>query len=345
MFQISKPGGAGRGFTLIELLVVIAIIGVLVGLLLPAVQQAREAARRSGCSNNLKQLGLAVHNYISAHNAELPYSKDAMRAGSPTGVSKWNLSTNGSFSWIVYCLPFMEQNVLYDQIDFTADGNASPNSGIANTIISGLQCGSRSGQKNGRSCLTQNSGGPNTNSARNDYVGSLGHVWGGWKDCAAVPEFSGIPSTKGSAGTPWVSQQALNEQTKCNGAFQYAGEKYLTDVLDGTSKSIAVFERSNYFGYRGSDLDRTPYDCSGWFGAVSAVDSLRMPLNGVTNPAYNNGQPTGNNDRRCQGWGSMHPGGAHAMMVDGSVAFYNDEMSHAVRYALATVAGGETNSP
>jgi len=345
MHQLSRRAAA-RGFTLIELLVVIAIIGVLVGLLLPAVQQAREAARRSGCSNNLKQLGLAVHNYISANNSNLPYSKDAMRDGTPTGVTKWNLSTNGSFSWIVYCLPFMEGNTLYDGIDFTVDGNASPNNGIANTVIPGLQCGSRSGQKNNRSCLTQNSGGPNTNSARNDYVGSLGHVWGGWKDCGAVPEFSGIPSTKGSAGTPWVNQDSLAFQSRCNGFFAYAGgDKTLTDILDGTSKSIAVFERSNHFGYRGSTIDRNPYDCSGWFGAVSAVDSLRMPLNGIYNPAYNNGQPTGNNDRRCQGWGSMHPGGAHAMKADGSVGFFNDEMSHAVRYALATIAGGETDSP
>lgn len=106
-----RPKCGQRGFTLIELLVVIAIIAVLIALLLPAVQQAREAARRSQCQNNLKQLGLALHNYHDIHNT-FP----------PEGI--WGLGSAGSmqprnYSWIAMILPQMEQSGLYDAIDFT----------------------------------------------------------------------------------------------------------------------------------------------------------------------------------------------------------------------------------
>ena len=110
-----------RGFTLIELLVVIAIIGVLVGLLLPAVQQAREAARRSSCSNNLKQLGIALHNYYDARK-ELPrYQFD----GNPT-TGESSATINGGTSWNSWrghslwsqILPFTEEQTTFDSIDF-----------------------------------------------------------------------------------------------------------------------------------------------------------------------------------------------------------------------------------
>src|SRR5437764_3262794 len=100
--SLRRPVRGVRGFTLIELLVVIAIIGVLIGLLLPAVQAAREAARRSQCSNNLKQLGLGFHNFHDAFGS-LPSS---LRP--PSGVR---------VSWETYLLPFFEQQSLYDKID------------------------------------------------------------------------------------------------------------------------------------------------------------------------------------------------------------------------------------
>src|SRR5947207_3585508 len=96
-----KYGRSTRGFTLVELLVVIAIIGVLVALLLPAVQAAREAARRSQCSNNLKQLSLALHNYEAVHNTFPPAGIDS-----------------NQMSWTVLLLPFFEQQALYDQFNF-----------------------------------------------------------------------------------------------------------------------------------------------------------------------------------------------------------------------------------
>ena len=350
MFQFKKLHDRRHGFTLVELLVVIAIIGVLIGLLLPAVQAAREAARRSSCSNNMKQLGLAFHNYMSANSETMPYNKDQMKQNKGNmGTTKWNLKDGSSFSWIVYCLPHMEQQALFDQIDFSLRGNEAPNNTVANTVISELLCASRAGKKNGIGNMGTTDNNPRFNMARCDYSGSLGHIWGGWKDCGAVPELTDPLGQnrfkKGqNPGTPWVNQKALNEQTKCNGAFAYAGEKMLSDVLDGTSKSIAVFEETHDFGYRGTRYDRTPNDHSGWFSSISAIGNLRMPINGLKNPAYNNGQPTGNNDRRCHDWGSYHPNGAHAMMIDGSVSFFNDNLSDVVRYAMATIGGGESDT-
>jgi prepilin-type N-terminal cleavage/methylation domain-containing protein len=334
-------------FTLIELLVVIAIIGVLVGLLLPAVQQAREAANRSACANNLKQLGLAFHNFVSANNGTFPYNKDSMKdiagpTSAETGAQKWGLHNDGSFSWVVSCLPFMERVELYDQVDFAAAANASPNTVVGATILKGMMCPSNSVQTKVRSCLVQNAGGPNANFSRSDYSGSLGHIWGGWKDCGAVPDFTDTktPSrfTRGSAGTPWVNQDNLAHVTATNGVFQYADGKNLSDVLDGTSKTIAVVEEVHWRGYNAGSFDHSnPLDTACWFSSLGPIANLRNPLNSLKNPAYN----IAYGDRRCSGWSSRHPDGAQAMHADGSVAFYNESMDHIVRYSLATIAGGE----
>ena len=120
-FRRSVPAAARHGnrplglpgFTLIELLVVIAIIGVLVGLLLPAVQQARESARRISCGNKLKQLGLAALNYVDVRG-RLPYTNKRLSGG-------WGQSVNHKGSFLVQMLPYMEQNTLYDGLDFTSN--------------------------------------------------------------------------------------------------------------------------------------------------------------------------------------------------------------------------------
>ena len=106
-----------RGFTLVELLVVIAIIGILVALLLPAVQMAREAARRTSCSNNLKQISLASHNYHDTHG-RFPITITWARPGQPLG-SSW-----GCFSDKVFLLPYLEQGPAYERTIFVAPGGA-----------------------------------------------------------------------------------------------------------------------------------------------------------------------------------------------------------------------------
>ncbi len=354
--SISLRLGDRRGFTLVELLVVIAIIGVLVGLLLPAVQSAREAARRSQCLNNLKQVGLAFHNVASAQKDVLPYSKDPMRAnGNDLGWTKWNIpEQDASFSWIVMCLPYMEEQALYDQIRFDQQVTGGANLAVAQQKIEMLLCPSN-GMVVNRTMWGENEGGADMpQAARMDYSGSLGHIWGGWKDCGSVPDFnesdprwvaSGRTGdsrfTKGGAGTPWMSQQNLTEcSERINGVFSYAGSKKLGDLVDGTSQSIAVFENYHFRGYNNGVWDsRTPDECASWFSAIGAVHTLRNPLNNK-NPTW----LQGHGDRRCAGWSSNHPGGATALKADGSVKFYTDDIDHWVRYGISTASGGEVVS-
>ncbi|AMV20880.1 DUF1559 domain-containing protein [Planctomyces sp. SH-PL14] len=132
-----------RGFTLIELLVVIAIIAVLVAILLPAVQQAREAARRSQCQNNMKQIGLALHNYLETHSC---FPRSVCFSNGPSGGS-CTTAFNG-MSWMVLILPYMDQKALYDQVDFNkpiSDNAGSPsNLSIARKSIPAYTCPSDS---------------------------------------------------------------------------------------------------------------------------------------------------------------------------------------------------------
>ena len=334
------------GFTLVELLVVIAIIGVLVGLLLPAVQSARESARRSRCTNNLKQLGLGIHNVISAQNEAFPFNRDAMKAngGTNTGTSQWKLSNNGSFSWISMALRVMDYDDAIRGYDYTQNSNSTTNLPISQRIIPGLLCPTNSTQAKQVTTLIDNEGaGGGTNFGRTDYGGSLGHIYGGWKDCAAIPDFpdNRTPSrfTRQTAGTPWLNQQALLEMPNGNGVFMYATPRMLSDIRDGTSKTIAVAEDMHWRGGNVDPFDYGANDVSSWPSSIAAVTNLRHPINN-TNLSWQQGV----GDRRCSGWSSFHPGGAHAMYADGSVQFFSETLDHIVRYSLATIRGGESVS-
>ncbi len=346
-----------RAFTLVELLVVIAIIGILIALLLPAVQAAREAARRSQCANNMKQLGLAIHNYADTNQENFPWNGYRGPGGDPP--AGW---MSYSYSWIVAALPYLEQQPLYDSINFdatagahsdigpTGAGSTPNNRAIRRSALTAVLCPSNDQQL---TADDQTLGPPNdywggaaSVAARTDYVGSLGHVWGGWRDCGNVPDFEASDPDfpvghadnrfrKGGPGTPWLSQNTWSEQGRCNGVFTYQSAFRLADIADGTSNTIAVLEEYHWRGGN-VDFDYNQAGDSSWMSPLSAVGTLRNPMNNK-NPAWQ--QNTG--DIRCHGWSSHHPGGAQATLADGSVRFFSETMDHWIRYALSTRRGGE----
>lgn len=351
MSRSGKSRFRGRpAFTLVELLVVITIIGILIALLLPAVQAAREAARRSQCTNNLKQLGLAMHNYADKANEKFPYNS----GGWPSG---WNREQQ--FSWLVAALPYVEQMPLYQQINFNDpngnEGNVPKVAGgptnvqLRQTIISGFLCPSNQqpAVRNGQNIGYQSGNGGGNPAAGTDYVGSLGHIWAGWRDCGAVPDFPDPTGqnkmTKGTnPGTPWVNGSVVAEQPNVNGVFAYIGSFSLRDILDGTTNTIAGFEDMHWKGATGTMIDKNYTHDSAWMSALGAVGNLRNPMNNK-NPAWNQYDANGG-EPRCHGWSSNHPGGANAVLGDASVRFFSETMDHYVRYSLATRAGGETVS-
>ncbi len=330
-----------RGFTLVELLVVIAIIGILVALLLPAVQAAREAARRMQCGNNLKQLGLACHNYADTYKS-LPWNNDlgnGVVPGSP--ADRWN-----QLSWMVEALPFIEQSPLYDRIKgnvawYNVRENLNQMGGtppLRETIVSAYLCPSndqeplRLDQKSGY----RHPGG--VTAAGTDYSGNLGHIWGGWKDCGAVPAWTPAPPEFGnmfvlgaSPGTPWINGEALNEQVTINGVFRYHGSVKLAQITDGTANTVLVFEDMHWRGGNAAAAphDRGYTDDAAWISPLGAINSIRNPINNK-NKAWLQGA----GDRRCHGWSSNHPGGAQAGLCDGSVRFVSQTVDHAVRYKM-----------
>lgn len=346
------------GFTLVELLVVIAIIGILVALLLPAVQAAREAARRMSCSNNLKQIGLSIHNYADKNSEAMPWNSDAGALGFDAAIN-YNGETRinvKNFSWVVSALPYMEQQPLYDQIWFNEptqvntngemSATVNPTTGISNrqlrqTVLKGMICPSNAQPPLRQNQRSSYNDGTTAAGGGLDYVGSLGHIWGGWKDCAAVPDF---PDTlnrfvrTSNPGTPWIDGNYDDQGMNINGCFKYHGGWRLADVLDGTSNTIAVFEDMHFQGGNATNVpfNRNACDDSAWMSPLAAVNSLRNPINNK-NKAWLQGV----GDRRCHGMSSNHPGGALAVRADGSVGFVSETISHITRYALATRAGGE----
>jgi len=325
-------------FTLIELLVVIAIIAILIALLLPAVQQARESARRTQCKNNLKQIGLAMHNYHDVYG-QFPLNYEATR--NPDGNGRGRTSV----SWITASLPYFEQAALYQTINFSdLSGNSynTLNNAAAQTArvqkLTGFMCPSNPQQALGNFAGNYADNGPwhgngrDFQAARTDYVGNMGWVFTGWKDC-------GTDIPQGNA--PWVTpDQQYNGQAdglpRVAGVFWWMGTAKISDIVDGTSNTVGVFENHHWNTSKRFPAEQNK--AAAWFTPIGAIDTMHKPINFAPDdvPGGNGGE-----DTRCASFSSTHVGGAQCVLADGSVRFLSENISRVVYQGLATRAGGE----
>ena len=323
-----------RGFTLIELLVVIAIIAVLVALLLPAVQQAREAARRSQCKNNLKQMGLALHNYAEAMTT-FPYAID-IDGVSPSGT--WN-------SWGLLILPYLDQGPLYNQYNFNVMPvnevpNGPKNVALISTKVPGFICPSvpNGGQVYNCTWPSGYYGGtpPMPKStvtysvAESDYCATTG----------VYNVFAGIAYANYPGGAGGNRNGVLPEAGPYAGG---PGKRGFADIPDGTSNTFMVAERTGggviyqkmvSVGSTGAD-----YNGGGWGDFMNG----EVWLKGCTYDGVTGGGPCANNCSNISGWSfhSFHAGGCHFAFADGSVHFISANISAFTLASLITAKKGE----
>jgi prepilin-type N-terminal cleavage/methylation domain-containing protein/prepilin-type processing-associated H-X9-DG protein len=314
-------GGARmrRGFTLIELLVVIAIIAVLIGLLVPAVQKVREAANRMKCANNLKQLGLALHNYHDTHGTFPP----AYVNKGPYGDTGFNFV----HGWGAFILPFIEQQPLYDRYHWEVPNWDPLNKDVYSIQLQGFQCPSAPGQNRDMTF------GPlqlfGTKAACGDYAITLGVdevlARRGWVD--PVGDYRG---TMTHTPTP-----ALTRSDGLTGAR-------LTDVTDGTANTMLLTEDAGrprlWQAGRGGDDQKV--EGGPWGSFKNGIILQGSTPEGTMKP--------GRCPINCTNEGevySFHAGGANAVFADGHVQFLRQGMSIRTLAALITRDGREVVSP
>jgi len=365
------------GFTLVELLVVIAIIATLIGLLLPAVQSAREAARRTQCSNSIRQCGLAMHQFVSAKGS-LPNSSRP-----PSGA-------NGRVSWVTRSLPYMEDRQLSDAYDFDAaganwssataragSGRTVPNAVLVMTVIPHLQCPSDpegsgsydgdpdtsstpSGYGTGAAVVNANRSGfttPGLFCATTDYSPTtfVDNRLTGKADVVA-PGSQKIVSS-GSVSSPAAAGLLYKD-------YDGRTKAKINQCTDGLSKTIALAESAGRPAkyVRGKKVGTFPTDRvngGGWCrpasdfafkGAAadgSAVGSSAGQAINVTNGENVTTATFGGNEYGKEGTGdpySFHPGTINVLMGDGSARSVSDDVEIRVFAAMVTRAGGENVS-
>ena len=298
---------AGRdAFTLIELLVVISIIAVLIALLLPAVQSAREAARRGQCLNNLKQIALAAHNYLDAAGS-LPQGMPFQVNGNfPGDTALGGAHVVTAHSIFVSMLPQLEQQPLFNSVNFNMNIYNAPNFTLHGVGIGSLRCPS-------------------------DYKVSDSQTLadGSMQDPGAVT--MRYTSYGGNSGT-WVLwfQQDYPPQRYMNGLFHIRSAVRLADLTDGTSQTLAFSERAH------SLLDDTTALWYNWWTSGNYGDTLfctlypMNPFRKVDGLAADLLADNTGDDRQAPfllSASSMHPGGANFAFMDGSVRFIKDSVS------------------
>ncbi|MDB5390919.1 MAG: xcpT 46 [Planctomycetaceae bacterium] len=306
--QRSRRSGI-RGFTLIELLVVIAIIAVLIALLLPAVQQAREAARRSQCKNNLKQMALALHNYMDTTAGVIPRG-----VNHPTGPSCCCTTDNGEVGHTIHTmlLPYIDQAPLYAKVNFGVQASNALNAVAYQTKIPGFIC---------PTALTCP---PQANGAQPSNYPAAGTAHG-----------YGLCGRHGSSTTNGVfaSQWGLVED---GSGTVYAPQMKLAGISDGTSNTVVFSE----FAYgRPGALPVSPPQiyAESWF--IPSFTTTEFSV--LSNATPNNSAPTYGGTIN---WGtarSWHIGGVHVAMADGGVRFVSENISGITWVAICTPQGGE----
>lgn len=283
-----------HGFTLIELLVVIAIIAILIALLLPAIQYAREAARRTQCRNNLKQIGLALHNYHSQYQVFPPgYISRGVSGTDPTSAE-----TGPGFAWGTMLLPFLDQVALYEQhFDFDEDATAEHNAEHGSEPLAVFRCPSDTGPPNFEIPINDSEGNPIRLSTSN-YVGVYG--------------YGNITSAPGAG----------------NGVFHRNSSVGIPALLDGTSNTFAVGERSFNHGKSTWYAAIPEYTVNAEMPAMPAMTegASQLVLGHVGQPAMPPMMPmpmhhTVNATTHVANFASRHEKGGFFLMADGSVRF------------------------
>jgi len=309
-----------RAFTLIELLVVIAIIGVLISLLLPAVQSAREAARRAQCTNNLKQIGLALHNYHDSNGVF------------PSAMNAWTAVQTAYFSAFTAILPYLEERPLFASYNLELNNTNPANTTATATRVSVFLCPTMTLPR------------PKPDPAYNDfaapasYAASCGsrYAWG-WSNTDLYGRADGVlvPNEEAPGpGRPVVGVRPVG----------------ITQITDGTSLTYMVGEQDyalrNYFFNPPDPRAGMPRGGNGvWCDGypASATFSAYGPFN-----SHEYFRPSSRPDFRevsgLASFRSQHPGGAHFLYADGSVRFLKEGVHPPVYRALSTRAGGEVLS-
>jgi prepilin-type N-terminal cleavage/methylation domain-containing protein len=298
------------GFTLVELLVVIAIIGILVALLLPAVQAAREAARRMSCGNNMKQISLGCHNYHDTYK-KVPFGWDQ----------------RGSL-WSGMLLQFVEQKPLYDTLIFQEGGPGNWDSGSANTVACGVVIQTFRCPSHPKAIKIDNQGIPGRFST--SYRGNSGS------------EASSDDNSSIVAGTKSL------ENIRQNGIFYACSSTKFADVLDGLSNTIFFGEAQTdvTFSKDGNAMDfwiigspqADPCQCNGNTGGTEFTEAVGSTYERMNLRKQN---PAASGFLIEISHGSFHPGGAMFGLGDGSVRFIAETIDLQTYRALGTRDGGE----